>query len=133
MTDATTRVHISLRTRDLAAATAFYTQLLGEGPDKVREGYVRFMPANTPILLAVMEGEPGVDHFGLRLAAAEGAGAEWARLQGEGVALTPAEGVVCCHAEKSEAWMKDPDGRGWEVYAVTDEAPEAKATGGCCT
>jgi catechol 2,3-dioxygenase-like lactoylglutathione lyase family enzyme len=125
----TPRIHVSLRTADLDAAVAFYTRLLGEGPDKVRDGYARFRPAHTPLLLALMEGEPGVDHFGLRLPDGADTQAEFGRLELDG-----AEGVVCCHARKDEAWLRDPDGRPWEVYAVTDESPEvAVRPSGCCT
>ncbi len=73
-----------------------------------------------------------MDHFGVRFDAPQAAAHAWARLQAEGASLTPQEGVVCCHATKSEAWLQDPDGRGWEVYAVTDDAPEAPATPGTC-
>ena len=127
-----TRIHVSLRTADLEATTAFYTQLFGEAPDKVRPGYRRFAPAGVPVLLALMEGEPGVDHFGIRVDDVGAASAAWARLQESGVALDPSEGVVCCHATKSEAWLADPDGRGWEVYAVTDENPEEVPTSSTC-
>lgn len=127
MTDDITRVHLSLRTADLEASTAFYASLFGVPPDKVRDGYVRFAPADVPILLSLMPGEPAVDHLGVRLAASDQAAHAWDRMQVDGIELEPQEGVICCHAEKSEAWLKDPDGRAWEVYAVTDEAPEAAA------
>ncbi|MBX2799629.1 MAG: VOC family protein [Myxococcales bacterium] len=140
-----TRIHVSLRTADLEATTAFYTKLFGAGPDKVRDGYVRFAPDDVPILLSVMPGEPAVDHFGLRVGESQEAQMAWQRIQADGISLTPKEDVVCCHALKDEAWLSDPDGRSWEVYAVTDEAPEGavddpaccpdaqpSAGGGCC-
>ena len=127
-----TRIHVSLRTPDLQRATAFYTRLLGEAPDKVRPGYVRFAPRGIPVLLALMEGPAAVDHFGVRLPDPGAARAAWDRLSAEGQALAPAEGVVCCHARKDEAWMSDPDGRAWEIYAVTDEAPEVEPRPAAC-
>jgi len=127
------RIHVSLRTRDLSASRAFYERLFGEDPDKVRDGYVRFAPHGVPILLALMEGDPGVDHFGVRMPDTDQARAAWDRISDDGAELSPSEGVVCCHATKDEAWLTDPDGRAWEVYAVTDERPTAAPTDrGCC-
>lgn len=132
MASDTPRIHISLRATDLKASTEFYTDLFGAGPDKVREGYVRFAPEGVPVLLSLMQGEPGVDHLGLRLPQSADARAAWARLADSGQPLSPAEGVVCCHATKDEAWLRDPDGHAWEVYAVTDEAPGAAPSPSTC-
>ncbi|HHO51023.1 MAG TPA: glyoxalase/bleomycin resistance/dioxygenase family protein [Deltaproteobacteria bacterium] len=132
MTSATPRIHLSLRATDLQASTTFYTDLFGEGPDKVREGYVRFAPAGVPVLLSLIEGEAGIDHLGLRLPRSASARAEWDRLADAGRSLRPSEGVICCHAAKDEAWLHDPDGHAWEIYAVTDEEPEASPTPSTC-
>lgn len=121
------KIHISLRTADLAASTAFYTELFGGAPDKVHDDHVRFQPADTPVVLTLMPGEPGVDHLGVRHSDGTSLQQQLSRL-----GRTPSEGVVCCHAKKAEAWLSDPDGRSWEVYAVTDEAPAAPVSTGCC-
>lgn len=128
-----TRIHLSLRTTDLEAATAFYAKLLRTEPDKVHDDYVRFAPADIPILLALMPGTGGVDHFGLRFDP-ESVVPTFDAMQAVGLPVSPSENVVCCHAEKHETWLRDPDGLSWEVYAVTDEAPKAAAPdpSACC-
>jgi len=123
------RIHISLRTPEPRTTAAFYEKLLGTPPDKVHDDYVRFAPEHLPLLLSLIPGEPGVDHLGVRHDDADGLAAHLATL-----GLTASDEVVCCHAEKSEAWVHDPDGRSWEIYRVTDEAPERPSTDrtGCC-
>ncbi|MEN0064841.1 MAG: VOC family protein [Myxococcota bacterium] len=125
------RIHVSLRTADLEATTAFYTKMFGVGPDKVRDGYVRFAPEAFPIVLSLQPGEVDVDHFGLRVEA-EQTDITFGALAAAGLPVNPATDVVCCHAKKDETWLRDPDGRAWEVYAVTDEAPEAEPSRACC-
>lgn len=127
-----TRIHVSLRTPDLDATAAFYAKLLGAAPDKVREGYVRFAPAGVPIVLSLMPGDAAeVDHFGLRVEPGETALA-FDALQAAGLPVSPAD-TVCCHAGKLETWLRDPDGRPWEVYEVTDDAPaDPRDAGTCC-
>ncbi len=126
-----TRIHLSLRTPDMEASTAFYRRLLGVAPDKVRDGYVRFAPADVPIVLSLQPGDAALDHLGLRVEAHAASGA-FAALDEAGLPNAPRADVVCCHAEKHETWLTDPDGRAWEVYAVTDDAPTASATVGAC-
>lgn len=130
-----TRIHLSLQTADLDAATRFYTELFGAGPDKVREDYVRFQPADSPIALALGPGKPvlGAHHFGLKLAETAQVSAAHARLEKAGLVRSVETGTTCCHAVQDKFWLADPDGRAWEVYAVTDDlAPVAREDSSCC-
>ena len=155
----TARVHVHLRTRDLQAARSFYTALLG-APDKELPDLVRFQPAGVPVALTLMPGEPAppheAEHFGLKWETVDDAKAAWARILEAGLTHDSAEeNVACCAAVQEKRWYLDPDGRAWEVYAVTDDSltdtsksvrsgccePEAApvepalaepATGGCC-
>lgn len=131
------RLHLNLKTRDLDRSRAFYTALFGADPDKVRDDYLRFQPEDVPVTLALMPGEPGtdgsVDHLGLRWGDTAEAQAAWERVRNAG--LTPREEreVSCCHAVQDKAWVVDPDGRPWELYAVTDEqAVPVSRPSGCC-
>jgi catechol 2,3-dioxygenase-like lactoylglutathione lyase family enzyme len=117
-----TRVHLSITTPDLEATTAFYTKLLGE-PDKVRPGYVRFAPDQVPILLSLMPGEPSVHHLGVRMDEVSQTKEAWNRLVASGLQPTTEQEVTCCWATQNKAWITDPDGRSWELYTVTDDAP----------
>ena len=33
------------------------------------------------------------------------------------------ERVVCCHAEQTKIWSREPQGLHWEWYVITDDAP----------
>ena len=135
--DSMTRIHLSLRTTDLEASTRFYTTLFGAPPDKLHEDYARFQPEDAPITLSLMPGTPGEshDHLGLKFPHPAGAKAAWQRLTEAGVPVTTQDEVTCCWATANKVWAADPDGRAWEVYTVTDDAPgraDGDAPSTCC-
>lgn len=122
------RVHLNLPTLDLPAAVRFYSALLGEAPDKEREGFARFAPAGVPIALSLTAVDQLPDnetqrHLGLRADGAEELGRAWARLEDAGLLRDVAKADTCCWATQAKGWATDPDGRAWEVYTVTDDAP----------
>ncbi len=132
-----TRIHISLQTADLPLAVAFYEALFGEAPDKREHDYARFQPTAAPITLALMPGTPapGPHHLGLKLATPDEARGAWARLAAAGLEVRTEEDVSCCWSVQDKAWVKDPDGRPWEIYTVTDDtpAPPDGRPSACCT
>lgn len=134
----TVRVHLSLPTTNLEAAVAFYSALLGAGPDKERPGVARFAPAHVPVALSLQADTGAVSlaqaaHFGLRLPSPRALAQAAARLRGAGLVQAEATAETCCHATQDKVWAVDPDGRPWEAYVITDDAPgERGAPTSCC-
>ena len=141
-----TRIHIHLHTADLAASRAFYATLFGVEPDKVREDYLRFQPPGVPLALALMPGEvePGPNHLGIKLEDVAETKAAWNRLEQAGIEVLVEGEVTCCWSRQNKAWVKDPDGRAWELYTMVDDsdavdrgmpsaiAPISDTAGACC-
>ena len=50
------KVHLHMHVSDLGKSRDFYERFLGEGPVKVKTGYVKFLPEWAPVNLAVSEG-----------------------------------------------------------------------------
>ena len=132
------RIHLALPVADLPTSIAFYSALFGEGPDKTRDGFARFAPASTPVSLSLTHVGMAVDvpqdltHFGVRAESAGVVTSAIARLEAVGLVDHVETGEVCCHATQDKVWAVDPDGRRWEVYVITDDAPQAKATQTSC-
>lgn len=134
-----TRLHVALNVADLDAAQRFYTDLFGAGPDKVRPGYARFTPADTPLVLSLNPAErvePGnaVAHLGVRVGQRAQYEETHARLRAAGYDLREQPQVHCCHSIQDKFWVHDPDGNEWEVYELLDDEPEATNAKGksCC-
>jgi catechol 2,3-dioxygenase-like lactoylglutathione lyase family enzyme len=141
------KVHLHMHVSDLAKSREFYEKFLGGDPVKVKQGYVKFLPAWAPVNLALSTGGPvgagTIDHVGVQVDSVETVMAQLARVKGAGLPVTEEMGVNCCHANQDKFWVKDPDGVEWEVYHLNydleNEEPETQkpslalvGAAGCC-
>jgi len=114
------KVHLHMHVSDLPKSREFYEKFLGGDPVKVKQGYVKFLPAWAPVNLALSTGGPvgagTIDHVGVQVDSVETVMAELARIKGAGLPVVEEMGVNCCHANQDKFWVKDPDGVEWEVY-----------------
>ena len=114
------KVHLHMHVSDLAKSRAFYEKFLGDGPVKVKPGYVKFLPDWAPVNLALSEGgtsaEGTVNHVGVQVDAVATVMAHLARVKAAGLPVVEEMGVDCCHANQDKFWVRDPDGVDWEVY-----------------
>ena len=130
--EGTARPHVGLSTQDVPAARRFYELLLGVGPTKVREDYVKFESAVPPLNLSISRtSEPprvGGAHYGIELRSVQAVHEAAARLRAAGIEPRD-ERATCCYAFQEKAWVTDPDGREWELFvalADTDVSTEGR-------
>jgi lactoylglutathione lyase len=130
-----TKVHLHMHVADLFKSREFYEKFLGGDPVKVKQGYVKFLPAWAPVNLALSTGGPigagTIDHVGVQVDTVETVMAQLARVKNAGLPVVEEMGVNCCHANQDKFWVKDPDGVEWEVYHLNYdlEGDEAEMTG----
>ena len=122
------RVQLALNVDDLEKSIAFYTQLFGTEPAKVREGYANFAVAEPPLKLVLIE-NPGrggsLNHLGVEVADTETVDSEQTRQAGAGLASIDERDSVCCYAKQDKFWVEGaPDGERWEVYTVLADSQE---------
>jgi catechol 2,3-dioxygenase-like lactoylglutathione lyase family enzyme len=134
------RVQLALNVADMDAAVEFYAKLFGSEPAKRRPGYANFAIADPPLKLVLIENPAGrgdgvagaLNHLGVEVDTAEEVKAATRRLAGEGLEPDVEEQTTCCYALQDKAWVDDPDGAPWEVYAVLADAPDETGLG-CST
>lgn len=122
------RLQLALRVADLEGATDFFTTLLGTGPHKTRPGYVNFASDDPALKLVLFEDAAAtgqVDHLGIEVETTDEVAAATERLRGAGFGVDVRTNELCCHAVQDKVWVEGADGNGWEVYAITDDVPEA--------
>ena len=116
--------HVALYVKDLDAAIARYSKLLGQAPAKVRHDYAKYEIADPPVILSLnVGGQPGqVSHLGIRYPGTGDVASELARARREGVELLEQKGTTCCYAKADKFWVRDADGMPWEMYTVLADA-----------
>ena len=129
------RLQLALNVDDLDASIAFYTELFGTEPAKVKPGYANFAIATPPLKLVLIEnrGSGGsINHLGVEVADTATVEAEQQRLAALGHAVIEERDTTCCYARQDKFWVQDaPNAERWEIYTVLADAPEVAAT--CCT
>jgi len=136
------RVQLALNVSDIDAAVDFYSTLFSVSAHKRRPGYANFEIADPPMKLVLFEvADRGVgvagamNHIGVEVAESAEVGLRDAQLAAQVDQIRREPGVECCHAIQEKFWVSDPDGVEWEVYAITDDAPDGLdliSVEGCC-
>jgi hypothetical protein len=87
--------------------------------------YAKFEVEDPPLVLSL---EPArrvsggsLNHLGLRVAASEALVKVQRRLEARGFRTRRENGVACCYARQTKFWVRDPDGRRWEVYVLEED------------
>lgn len=125
----TTRLQLALNVEDLEVATDFYTKLFGVGPHKQRPGYANFAVEDPPLKLVLFESSEQagtLNHLGIEAATVDDVAAADERFRAAGLATRSITDDLCCHAVQDKVFVTAPDVPlgWWEVYAVTDDAPD---------
>lgn len=119
------RLQLALNVEDVDAAVGFYTKLFGAEPAKRRPGYANFAIDEPPLKLVLFEA-PGaggtVNHLGVETETAEEVVAAERRLRSAGLETTSIDDTLCCYAGKTETWVTDTEGIGWEWYVKTGDS-----------
>lgn len=132
------KAHLAINVRSVAESIGFYRRMLGIEPSKVRHGYAKFDVANPPLNFTLNEapfGERGaLSHMGIQVASTDDVLSVRERWVREGLVPRDEMKTDCCYALQDKAWVRDPDGNEWEVFAVLkDNLPEKDlADGPCC-
>jgi len=120
--------HASLRVPDLAAATRFYTWLLGEAPTTWTHDLVVFLPATLRlnlVLRRVDDPTPQPDtphHWGIDVGSREAVIAAQQRAEAAGWAVREPARTTGHGPPRHELWLTDPGGNAIALYAPVTEA-----------
>ena len=119
-----TRLHVHLNVTDIAAATRFYSKLLGAEPTLTRDDYARWVMEEPALNLAVSARghDEGVSHLGLQATADGELDTLYGRVAELGGASLDEGETQCCYARSTKQWVTDPTGTAWEIFETHGDA-----------
>ena len=137
------RFHVHVHVDDLAKSIAFYSKLFAAEPARVESDYAKWMLEDPRINFAISHrgGQPGVDHLGFQVDAADELAELRARAQAADMALMDEGETTCCYARSDKHWVTDPQGVAWEQFHTLANVPvfsapkaqaEATSASACC-
>ncbi|HUR97840.1 MAG TPA: ArsI/CadI family heavy metal resistance metalloenzyme [Pyrinomonadaceae bacterium] len=137
----TLKAHLAINVRDVEKSVEFYKKMFGIEPAKVRTGYAKFDVQNPPLnftLNQVPFNDGGaLSHLGIQVAGTDDVLALRAVWEEKGLVPRAEMQTTCCYALQDKAWVEDPDGNEWEVFAVLkdnlSEEAQSSAEKTCCT
>jgi catechol 2,3-dioxygenase-like lactoylglutathione lyase family enzyme len=123
------KAHLAINVSKVDQSIDFYRKLWGIEPSKVRTGYAKFDVQNPPLNFTLnegrFEGRGALSHLGIQVASTEDVHAVRERWVEQGLLPRDEMQTSCCYALQDKAWVRDPDGNEWEVFAVlADNLPE---------
>jgi len=135
----TLKAHLAINVKDVGSSIEFYKKMFGIEPSKVRTGYAKFDVTNPPLNFTLNEvpfnGTGALSHLGIQVATTEDVLATRDAWTERGLIAREEMQTSCCYAIQDKAWVNDPDGNEWEVFAVLkDNLPEgeSKASDSTC-
>jgi catechol 2,3-dioxygenase-like lactoylglutathione lyase family enzyme len=131
------KAHVAIHVRNVHESIPFYRRLFGMEPSKVRRGYAKFDVSNPPLNFTLNEapaaGRGALSHLGIQVSSPQDVLAVRERWIAQGLIPRDEMKTECCFALQDKAWVHDPDGNEWEVFAVLqDNLPEEPAQEAAC-
>jgi len=121
----TLKAHLAINVRDVKESIDFYKKLFGIDPLKVRTGYAKFDVANPPLNFTLNQvpfnGSGALSHLGIQVATTSDVTAVRDAWKASGLVPREEMQTTCCYALQDKAWVQDPDGNEWEVFAVLED------------
>ena len=136
----TLKAHLAINVRDVATSIEFYKKMFGIEPAKVRSGYAKFDVANPPLNFTLNQApfndSGALSHLGIQVASTDDVMAMRSAWEDQGLVPRAEMQTTCCYALQDKAWVHDPDGNEWEVFAVLQDNLSEEAQGAadktCC-
>jgi len=121
------RLQLAINVSDIDAAVDFYSKLFSTEPAKRKSGYANFaidQPSLKLVLVESPEGGGTLNHLGVEVETGAQVVEAERRLSQSGLDTTGIDETTCCYADKTETWVKDPDGTRWEWYVKTADSED---------
>ncbi len=107
------RMHVSLYVSDLEKSVGFYNSFFGIEPEKVKDGYAKYILSAPSLIISFIHNPERVQanfgHLGFQVATQEEMQQKLEFAKQVGLATKEEIGTSCCFAIQDKFWVTDPD------------------------
>ncbi|MEZ4777211.1 MAG: ArsI/CadI family heavy metal resistance metalloenzyme [Bacteroidia bacterium] len=132
------RFHVNLKVADLEKSISFYSALFHSAPTVQKPDYAKWMLEDPRINFAITlaPASTGIEHLGIQAESVDELKELYQRVDKAEGELREEGETVCCYAQSTKGWVKDPEGVEWEMFYTYGESetfykPEAGKI--CCS
>ncbi|MTI21619.1 glyoxalase/bleomycin resistance/extradiol dioxygenase family protein [Fulvivirga sp. RKSG066] len=119
------RIHMSYYVSNIEATIDFYTKFFETEPNKVKEGYAKFLVNEPSLNISFIENKEAIKndgaHFGIEVNDPEILKQKLGNAMHHNLPIDREKDVTCCYAKQDKFWVTDPDGYRWEVYQFIED------------
>jgi catechol 2,3-dioxygenase-like lactoylglutathione lyase family enzyme len=136
-------MHVSFYVSDISKSVNFYTRFFGQEPDKVKQGYAKYVLDKPSLIISFVENKDRVQsnfgHVGFQVETPRELGSRLAAAKAQNLVVREETGTNCCYAKQDKFWVNDPDNVQWEVYYFHADAEfndphyAQSESAACCT
>lgn len=120
------RMHVSFYVSNLEKTIAFYNTFFDQQPEKVEDGYTKYILEKPSLIISFIENPERVQahfgHLGFQVESVDAVISRLAEVKSKSLLTKEEVGVNCCYALQDKFWVNDPDGYQWEVYYFHQDA-----------
>lgn len=132
------RLHVNIKVADLDQSISFYSALFQAEPTVRKPDYAKWMLDDPRVNFSMILAEPsqvGIEHLGIQAESPEELKSLYSRVDNAEGQLREEGDTVCCYAQSTKGWIKDPSGVEWEMFYTSGQsdtfyAPEQEKA--CC-
>ena len=113
------RMHIGMKTDNLAKAITFYSRLFGVKPTLQRPDYAKWMLDDPRVNFSVDthgDSESGSAHYGIQVETPEELAELRERIDSAGLPRRDQNNLICGYQRQDKSWVTDPHNIQWETF-----------------
>ena len=132
------RMHVSYYVSNINKTIDFYTKFFETQPNKVKEGYAKYLLSEPSLNISFIENKEAVKnnaaHFGIEVNNPDELKQRLGNAMHHNLPIDEEKDVQCCYARQDKFWVTDPDGYRWEVYQYLEDSEQLTSQiSECCS
>ncbi len=129
------RLHVNLAVSSIEESVQFYNAMFNAEPTVLKPDYAKWISDNPSMnfSISLSKSELGLKHLGIQVESEQELQEVYSNIERAEGTIREEGDTVCCYAQSTKSWIKDPQGVEWEAFFTYGESEVNKvASEECC-